>query len=485
MGPTDTVATVETWWSEHGYQLLLAAMSVVVLVLAVTLYRARRRGRLDRWVSAVAGIAVLGLSAEGMWVVAVERLHLPPVLAVITFAVFELAMISSAMHATAQYHRTTTRDEYGQIITPGHPGRHGTVVWAIAATAGVIVSLNSSSFVEVLLRLALPVLAAGMWWTTLTSEGTSRPEGTWRWTPRRLLVRLGAIEPNERDLADVTRDRRIAAMTATARRVHREARPRRWHVARLERLALRADDDMIREVQSRVERAHFARDLTAPGTHARAERSDRTDTGAERTHGHMPTSDSGHMPAARAQAPDSVRSVAVADMPTRPATASARPGEQNGHTANGHRPELPDTRDHSTPDRAASAHPRRGSRPRPDDAEVLATYGAQLADEYRTTGRLSEYRVRQVTGLSARPSRRVRDRIVAQADQDHEHTPQQHTSEQTDHTNNDTTDTQNTSTDILEPNTDPFQSTRPEHTAPTIHDTPGPHSETILTQVHA
>ncbi|TDD64793.1 hypothetical protein E1262_27280 [Jiangella aurantiaca] len=353
----DTVTDPETWTHGGG---LVAVLAAVALVLAVTLYRARRRGRVDRWVSTVAGVAVLGLSAEGMWMVAVHRLGLPPVLAVVTFAVFELAMLSSAMHATTHYRRTTVRDAAGAIVTPGHPGRHGTVVWVIAGTAGVIVSLNSQSFVEVLLRLALPLMAAGMWHTTLTAEGVSRPAGSWRWTPRRLLVRLGAIEPTERDLSEVARDRRIHAMTATARRVHRGAWPQRIHAARLGRLALYADDAMIEAVRERITRAHRAVELTAP----------------------------------------------VAPAPVAADAAVAAPPAARAVVGRG------------ASDGSARRQRARRTRPasRESDAALLARYGDQLTAEAAANGgRITRYRVQQVCDIGARPAQRIRATIQAVA----------------------------------------------------------------------
>lgn len=361
MNLDDLASQLAQLWRAHGYQLLIAAMVATAGVLVWTLLRARRRGATERWVSTVAGIAVLGLSAEGMWVVAREKLGLAPVLAGVVFFVFEALMLSSAMQAHAQYGRTTRRDDQGRIVLAGHPGRHGTTVWVIAAVAGVVVSLNSKSFVEVVLRIALPLLAALMWWNALTAEGTSRPQGSWRWTPRRLLVWVGALEPTERDLEEITRERRVSSMTLTARRLHRGGPLTRWHAARLERLALAADDAMMTEVRARVVRAHSARALTDPSG------------------GQDQTEPDGFLPAGPAAAP----------------AAEAGPARS----------------------------PERRSRPAPvtrSDEELLAQFGAQLAGEYRAAGRLSEYRVRRVCGVTARPSARLREEIIRRVEAERE-----------------------------------------------------------------
>ncbi|MEQ7008494.1 hypothetical protein ABN028_20170 [Actinopolymorpha sp. B17G11] len=264
--PTD-LDTLTAVWRAHGYQLVLVGLVVTAIVLTLTLVVAHRRGHTNQWVARVASVAVLALSAEGMWVVARERLHLPVVLAGAVFFVAEALMVSAALQARRHYERTTERDTDGRLIRPGHPGPHGRAVWVIAAVAGGIVALNSKSAVEVPLRLALPLAAAYMWQLALTADGTTRPAGAWRWTPRRLLVRLGAIDPTEADLTTADRERRTTTMTVTARRVHSGARPAGWHLMRLQRLAANADPAMVAEVARRVRQAHRVRELTDPAVH--------------------------------------------------------------------------------------------------------------------------------------------------------------------------------------------------------------------------
>ncbi|MBI1758759.1 MAG: hypothetical protein HYR62_05985 [Actinobacteria bacterium] len=253
----------------YGYPLLLAALVVVAVFLVGSLVVARRRGRVDRWVALVAGYAVLALSAEGMWGVARERLRLPTVLAAAVFFVAEATMVSSAMQAGRHYSATTVRDqETGRVLTPGHPGKHGRAVWIIACVAGVIVAGNSKNPVEVPLRLALPLAAAMLWWNALTADGSTPPQASsWRWTPRRFLLWVGALEAGERDMVAINRDRRVATMTVLAHRVHSApagSRARARAAARLRRLALVADEVMVGEVQRRVRLVHEVEALTAP-----------------------------------------------------------------------------------------------------------------------------------------------------------------------------------------------------------------------------
>jgi hypothetical protein len=65
-------------------------------------------------------------------------------------------------------------------------------------------------------------------------------------------------------VSEVDRDRRIAALTTTAHRVHHGRILRRLHTIRLRRLALAADDAMVTEARNRVQRVHHIVALTAP-----------------------------------------------------------------------------------------------------------------------------------------------------------------------------------------------------------------------------
>lgn len=265
MNVDPSIGTVLTFAAEHRNELVLIALALTAAVLVIAVIRAIRRGRADKLVATITGFTVLALSAEGMWVVATERLGLPPILAGSVFFVAEAAMLSSAMRASRQYAQTTIRDAAGNIVKAGNPGKHGRAVWVIAAVTGGIVTLNSHSVVEVPLRLALPLGAAYLWWNALTADGVTEGEkSSWRWTPRRVLLWLGAIEAGERDARQINRDRQIMAMTALARRVHRRGRFAGWHEARLERLALLADDGMVAEVQRRVWRSKWIKELTDP-----------------------------------------------------------------------------------------------------------------------------------------------------------------------------------------------------------------------------
>src|SRR5699024_3859414 len=116
-------------------------------------------------------------------------------------------------------------------------------------------------------RLAIPLLVALGWWTDLIAydDPDARLETSWRWTPRRIGLALGLLEPGERDAMTIDRDRLRGRMTRLAFRKHHG-----WawlndvlrRGVRLQRLQTLADDADVREVRNRLARARI--DLMAP-----------------------------------------------------------------------------------------------------------------------------------------------------------------------------------------------------------------------------
>lgn len=252
-----TMEQVSAFWLAHAPTVVVAALVAALGLVVVTFLSARRRGRIQPWLANLSTVAVLGLSAEGMWMVATKKLDIPAVIAAGVFFVAEALLVNEALLA-----RKHLREH-------GHPGRHGTAVWVIAVVSGVIVATNATSVTEFLLRLALPLAAAWMWHAGLTSEQSAeRGPGRWRWTPRRLLIQLGAITAEAQDVEQINREQTVRTMTRLARRVHHDPRPGRLAARRrlrsLERLALQADDAMLADVQRRVRRAARVTELTDP-----------------------------------------------------------------------------------------------------------------------------------------------------------------------------------------------------------------------------
>lgn len=248
---------IQQFWTAYGQPIVLGAGGTAILLATILVWRFMRTGKPHERVGTLAVVLATAFSADGMWAVARKSLHLSIPVALVLFAMFEVVMLSQALLAK---HKLAGNAKAN--IT-----RHINFVWTLAALSGVVACLNSANPAEVVLRLVAPSVAAAIWWMNLTADGVARkPDAiTWRITPRRVLVRLGIVEPGERDVIQVDRERRIAAMTLTAHRLHHGTMFPRMRGAKLRRLALAADDSMVAEVQRRVQRVHLIETLTAPG----------------------------------------------------------------------------------------------------------------------------------------------------------------------------------------------------------------------------
>lgn len=241
--------------------VLLGAGMLALLVLAWIAGRIKRfaRSPLSRIASVLANLFMvigLGWSSEAIWEITHNKLKLPLLLVLLLFLVFEIALVLSMIRAA----------EHRKVY--GWPGRPGRTTWIIASIMSVVAASAADSFAEVLIRGAIPLVVALLWWDGLVAGATKRSAGSssWRWTPRRLLLWLGAIEPGERDVEQVHRERLTQTMTRLEflRRHGSDARKKRAAL-KLSRLSLTADDAIVAEVRDRVDRSQWFKE-TAPQT---------------------------------------------------------------------------------------------------------------------------------------------------------------------------------------------------------------------------
>lgn len=243
--------------------VLIPGLVLSVLMLIWVARRVRKvvkSERPDEPLSNLAMLIGLGWSSEAVWELTGRIPDFPMQLRLLVFFVFEVLLVLAMIRA-----RRNMREHH-------HPGRSGRTAWIVACVMAAVAGAASHSVPEALLRIAIPLLVTNQWWDGLIGEGAKRREDatSWRWTPRRLLLWLGAIEPGERDVESVNRERLIQQMTRLefARRHGSPGRGER-RAARLARMSLSADDDMIAQVRARVERATWfeaKQDGTPPAT---------------------------------------------------------------------------------------------------------------------------------------------------------------------------------------------------------------------------
>jgi hypothetical protein len=232
-----------------GWPYLAAAgvAAVLVLVLLAVVLRKLRKGKLASRVTALATILGMAWSAQGMWDVTVNKWHQPTIVASVLFVVFE-AMLFARMLKAHEYRTDFARR-----------GKHVQAVWLIACIMAAVVA-SGEGWTQAPARLAIPLLVAYGWYVDLTAadDPEEKPRTTVRWTLRRALLAVGAIEAGKRDAEQIDRDRLRARMTRLAFKIeHGDAKlsdilNRKTRLARLKTLA---NDDDITEVRARLARS--------------------------------------------------------------------------------------------------------------------------------------------------------------------------------------------------------------------------------------
>lgn len=234
------------------WRVLTSAALVLALTLYVAAWLLRKKGRdkLARRVTAAATLLGLAWSAQGMWETAVHVYKQDIVVASVLFVIFE-ATLAARMLKAHEYREDFIRR-----------GRHVRAVWVVASVMALVVALGEG-LAQAPARLAIPLLVAYGWYVDLTADDDpkDRPRTALRWTPRRLALWAGILEPGERDAQTIDRDRLRNRMTRLAFRKHHGA-PLLNDVlhrdTRLARLQTLADEQDVTEVRARLARSQVA-----------------------------------------------------------------------------------------------------------------------------------------------------------------------------------------------------------------------------------
>ncbi|GAA3311230.1 MULTISPECIES: hypothetical protein [Nonomuraea] len=157
----------------------------------------------------VAASIATGVSAQGMWRFSGDVLGLDGPLRLLLFAFIEVAIVTSAVRA-----RRNMRENFSA-------GIDGIAVWALTCLTAVLSSMDARSLAEAIFRLAAPLVAAWLWERGMAIErhrirGTGRIN--WRFTPERVLVRMGLAEVSDRTASEVDAHRRLTRVALAAKK---------------------------------------------------------------------------------------------------------------------------------------------------------------------------------------------------------------------------------------------------------------------------
>lgn len=226
-------------WVIGGAGVVVATVMLTRALLraARSAWRARKNRRTPRaktkpdvvedWLTRAAAAIATGVSAQGMWQFATDKLGLSSPLREILFAFIEIAIVISAIRA-----KRSMRENFSA-------GLDGIAVWVLAGLTAVLSSLDAENFAEGIFRLAAPLVAAWMWERGMRLE-RHRVRGTkginWRFTPERVLVRIGLAEATDRTASEVDAHRRLTRVAKAAKRARaletRGGRKRKVRAAR-------------------------------------------------------------------------------------------------------------------------------------------------------------------------------------------------------------------------------------------------------------
>jgi hypothetical protein len=234
--------------------LAVGMAGVITLTILAFLLRKLARNDLAGLVTGLATLLGLAWSAQGMWDTAVHHYKQDVLVASVLFVVFESMMLARMLKA--RQYRTDLKRR----------AKHVRAVWLIAVVMALVVALGEG-WAQAPARLAIPLLVAYGWHTDLTAadDPDIKLETSWRWTPRRIGLALGLLEPGARDAVTVDRDNLRDRMTRLAFRIHHapawlnDALRRPTRLARLKTIA---DDTDLTAVRTRL--ARMSVDLMDP-----------------------------------------------------------------------------------------------------------------------------------------------------------------------------------------------------------------------------
>ncbi|WP_427896729.1 hypothetical protein ACQHIV_42135 (plasmid) [Kribbella sp. GL6] len=323
------------------------------------------------------------------------------------FLLFDSAAVACAWNARIN------RLSYGRM------GTEGWLVWLFAAASGLM-SASDTSGRAAAVRFAAPLVAAILFELLIRGErrDLTNHDGPLARIRRRTLARFGLLDDVDQDDEQAARARMAAKLAALAHRVHQldeGTRARRRAVRRYHRqlqtasvrMGFATDEAMIEEVRRGLDVLYRSVAGTGPDSVA--------DLNVWRS------AEPGEIPAAQVaetvaerEAPSAGGQLEmVVGGPLRPRGGPRR--RRVGRRLARRRTAARDvaTITAQTVDVPAEQPTEKGRRgARSTDLEpVLEQYGEQLADELRTKGKLSRYRVEQTTGLGTRPAERVREAV--------------------------------------------------------------------------
>lgn len=242
-----------------------------VLGLRRTIRVAKNAGTI-KVTTAIGVLVSLGVTIEGAVRLAVTYLHATGIWALLPGVVFETVSVAIGAHAIAWAADLTQRTQ--QAIKDGEDTEKLPTqadnpylpwLWRVALVAGLVVGLGGETVREAVARFVFPFAGPLLLHLSLCPAASKKAAEKVKWliSPRRILIRIGWLAPEDRDVSTVHREYQIMRIVALAHKQwvtrDRKSRIATWsrnrRATRIQRLALGSDDDLVADAEARIERA--------------------------------------------------------------------------------------------------------------------------------------------------------------------------------------------------------------------------------------
>jgi hypothetical protein len=229
------------YWTSLAFGV---AVIVVASLVVRHLIRSIRQGdeteRNERTLKFIFLLA-LAINADAMLRVAMDKLHLAWWFAGGVFFFFEVLQWHFMKIGKARYKVDKTT------------GNAAVIVWFVALASSVITLFNSHNPVEALIRIILPVTVATVWYLNLVA-GQRPTVGRFRYSPHRVMVTLGWMEPDEDvDYERVTRERKIRKLVTLSHKIEQGGWLVKYRTVKLKRAAITTPVDVLEAAAAQLQ----------------------------------------------------------------------------------------------------------------------------------------------------------------------------------------------------------------------------------------
>lgn len=345
-------------------------------------------------------------------------LHGQYVLIVPMFLLFDIAGVACAVNARVN------RLAYGQM------GIEGWLVWVFAGLSGAM-SASDADGRGAAVRFAAPLVAAVLFELLIRGErkdAEGSTNGPLDRIKRRVLARVGLLDSIGQSDEDAAKRAAAGRLATRAYRMHQlkegtgarrraEAKFHRKLRAATERLQFSNDTEMIDTVRLHLAALYQSVSGTSKDAVADLNLWKAADRVPGEQSGQAASGQVGSVPTAeqadrRADVPTGHSGMAPVEVPAEPARVPVQPVPVEAVAVSGHSPERAEERADAVPVSGAPGGVKRTRE------EALELFGEQLVEEWLAAGEngITEYRVRTVCGLTARPAAAVHREIRARAE---------------------------------------------------------------------